>query len=101
MMTDSQKLFTLADWLDLKDSEQGVASSEVQQDLRRIANELDQDRGTAKGWVSMFAVWFVFHVTHDAILVFAGRYVTFDFWMMLVAVTAISAIMTWLGRRVH
>jgi septal ring factor EnvC (AmiA/AmiB activator) len=48
-MNDYQKLFKLAEWLDLKDMQSGNTDDEVQRDLRRIASELeDKDKRIAK-----------------------------------------------------
>lgn len=39
--SDADKLRMLADWFDHKDDEAGVTGSEVQSDLRRIAEAID------------------------------------------------------------
>jgi len=41
-MTNPEKLRAIAGWFDLIDKEAGCESNEVQQDLREIADELEQ-----------------------------------------------------------
>lgn len=43
-LPDSQKLRTLADWLDLIDMDKGYSSDEIQQDLRKWADQADEMR---------------------------------------------------------
>lgn len=40
-LPDSKKLRTLADWLDTIDMDKGYSSNEVQQDLRKWADQAD------------------------------------------------------------
>ena len=40
-MTDGDKLRALADWFDVRDAKRGLHDDEVQQDLRRIAQNVD------------------------------------------------------------
>ena len=49
-ITDSEKLRLLADWFDIKDSLiTNDAKNEVQQDLRRIAYDLEREPSGDKG----------------------------------------------------